>query len=123
MCMRRFAARYHQTISQDDDGGQMTVRGQHREIYTYDDEYHMAALIDGGMANEWKWIKKKLKAAGCLILEDGETGGLAVFDLANTKAAWAAIRVVKPVAGGAIRPMSRPLPQGASRSLFPDWDC
>lgn len=123
MCIKRFAARYHQTISQDDDSDQMTVRGRYGEIYTYDDKYHMAALIDGGTANAWKRIKRKLRAAGCGILVDGATGGVIVFELYYAKAAWAVIRVIEPVAGGAARPMSRPLPKGASQSLFPDWNC
>jgi hypothetical protein len=121
MCIDCFAARYHQVVSKDDDGGQRTVRGRHGEIYTYDDKGVMAAIIEGGTPYEWKQIKRKLLAARCFILVDGKTGGIALFFSSNAWAACTVISVIEPAAGEAVRPMSRPLPKGMFKTLFPDW--
>jgi len=85
----------------------MTIFGRRGEICEYDGDKLFAVTVLEGPQRWWFTQNRRLKAAGCLITQDGDFEGTAVFDSDNPKQARVALAAIRPYRRRTLSPEHR----------------
>jgi hypothetical protein len=89
-------AEQNRLVIQKDECGDFFAPGRLGEIYTYDAERGlMAVTVLGGGSRHWNKARKTLKAAKCIIVQNGDTEGTATFDPGNPEQTKVVLDVIK----------------------------
>lgn len=90
--IQTFSIRHRLKARVDEDGTKI-VPGKFGHIYLYDDDVLGVMVIpDPPRRQYWGCIRSALLTAGFIVVQDGDGEGAAIFELANTAQAKAAIR-------------------------------
>ncbi len=87
-----FANKYQLRLKRHEDG-ELIVPGKRGHLYEHDDSL-LGLLFMPGMPRLWANARRRLEAAGCIIWQDGDEEGVALFDPHNAAQARIALKVV-----------------------------
>ena len=80
MTLEHFAKTYRLALKRDDCGDYF-VPGRLGQIYLYNaEELGVIVMPPGDRAKVWPYARRRLTAAGCAVIQNGDTEGCALFD-------------------------------------------
>ena len=92
MTLETLAAHHRLKVRRDKDDTK--VVGKFGHLYEHDDEY-FGVLLMFSTVGRWNNARRRLEAAGCEILQNGETEGTAIFPRREGLEVTQAIREAK----------------------------
>ena len=91
--IKAFSEQFRLKMSRD-DCGEPIIAGKQGQLYEFGPA-KLAVTVLAKSARRWNAARRKLVAAGCRIIQNGDTEGTALFNPGNPEQAGLAIRLIR----------------------------